>query len=190
MGTCRQLVIVLESLMLTGAGVAGAAVSVQAQGVLQTSDLTQFRSVEEVALSPDGRSVAYTVAMRDQPGRPYTQVWVADIATQKSMRIGSEHASGASPHWSPDGKWIAYEGADGDQNGLWIVHPDGSGAAVVAPVASSNAPLPERGQDITWAPDGKQIAFICRSPARRPRPRMATPRSSPAICITRRRRRV
>ncbi len=120
--------------------------------------------MEEVALSPDGRTVAYAVAMRDQPGRPYAQLWVADIATQKSTRVGGEHATGASPHWSPDGKWIAYEGADGNQNGLWVAHADGSGAAVVAPIASSNAPLPDRGQDITWSPDSKQIAFVSSIP--------------------------
>ena len=164
MRTCRSLVFVFESLMLAGAGAAGAAASVQAQGLLQSADLTQFRSVEEVALSPDGRMVAYAVAMRDQPGRPYAQLWVADIATQKSTRVGGEHATGASPHWSPDGKWIAYEGADGDQNGLWLAHADGSGAAVVAPIASSNAPLPDRGQDITWSPDSKQIAFVSSIP--------------------------
>ena len=164
MRTCRSLVFVFESLLLAGAGVAGTAASTQAQGLLQSADLTQFRSVEEVALSPDGRTVAYAIAMRDQPGRPYAQLWLADIATQKSTRVGGEHATGASPHWSPDGKWIAYEGADGDQNGLWVAHADGSGAAVVAPIASSNAPLPDRGQDITWSPDSKQIAFVSSIP--------------------------
>src|ERR1700735_4546114 len=127
MRTCRSLVFVFESLMLAGAG---AAATLRAQGVLQAADLTQFRSVEEVALSPDGRTVAYAVAMRDQPGRPYAQLWLADIATQKSTRVGGEHATGSSPHWSPDGKWIAYEGADGNQNGLWVAHGAGCGGAV------------------------------------------------------------
>jgi dipeptidyl aminopeptidase/acylaminoacyl peptidase len=163
MRTSRRFVIVAESLLLAGASLAGIPLFVHAQG-LQSADLTRFRSVREVALAPDGRSVAYTVAMRDQPGRPYTQLWVLDVATQKSARVGGEHASGSSPRWSPDGKWIAFEGSDGDTDGLWVARPDGSGATVVAPVASSNAPLPDRGEDITWSPDGKQIAFISSIP--------------------------
>src|SRR5438046_4621878 len=39
-----------------------------AQG-LTSSDLSKLRSVGGVALSPDGRHLAYTVAMRDEPGR-------------------------------------------------------------------------------------------------------------------------
>jgi len=163
MHSSRRFVIVAESLLLAGATLASVASFANGQG-LQSADLTRFRSVSEVALSPDGRTVAYTVTMRDLPGRPYTQLWVADVATQKSARVGGEHATGSSPHWSPDGKWIAYEGSDGNQDGLWVAHADGSGAAVVAPVASSNAPLPDRGEDVTWSPDGKQIAFISSIP--------------------------
>ena len=55
---------------------------------LQSSDLSRLRSVKDAELSPDGSMVAYTVVMRDHPGRPYSQLWVADVATQKSSRIG------------------------------------------------------------------------------------------------------
>ena len=167
MQTRRRFVIVAQSLLLASATLVGAHSTLRAQG-LQSADLTRFRSVREVALSPDGRSVAYTVAMGDQPGRPYTQLWVVDVATQKAARVGGEHATGSSPDWSPDGKWIAYEGSDGDQNGLWVARTDGSGAAVIASVASSNAPLPDRGDDITWSPDSKQIAFISSTPGPEP----------------------
>src|SRR5947208_15970907 len=49
-----------------------------AQG-LASSDLSRLRSVGGVELSPDGRRIAYTVVMRDRPGRPYGQLWVIEI---------------------------------------------------------------------------------------------------------------
>src|SRR5256885_11254024 len=55
-----------------------------------SSDLSKLRSVGGVALSPDGRHLAYSVAMRDEPGRPYGQLWVMDVATQKSIRFGGD----------------------------------------------------------------------------------------------------
>jgi dipeptidyl aminopeptidase/acylaminoacyl peptidase len=131
---------------------------------LKSSDLSQLRSVGQVALSPDGRTVAYTVIMRDQPGRPYAQLWVVDIATQRTTRLGDENTHASSPHWSPDGRWIAFDGSDGRQSGIWISHPDGSNATFLAHTEGSNSPLPGQGESVAWAPDGKQIAFVSATP--------------------------
>jgi Tol biopolymer transport system component len=57
---------------------------------LQSQDLYRFRSVSEVEFSPDGRHIAYAVTMNDRPGRPYTQIWILDLVTQRSARIGTE----------------------------------------------------------------------------------------------------
>ncbi|HVH60148.1 MAG TPA: hypothetical protein VM709_07430, partial [Candidatus Sulfotelmatobacter sp.] len=50
---------------------------------LVSGDLSKMRSVGGVALSPDGRHLAYSVVMRDEPGRPYAQLWMMDLTTQK-----------------------------------------------------------------------------------------------------------
>ena len=132
--------------------------------VLKSEDLPHFRSVGDVELSPDGRYIAYTVVMRDWPGRPYPQVWVLDVASGKSKRIGGDQKREGSPIWSPDGKWLAYLGGEGDQSGLHIVRPDGNGDVFLALVPGSNSPLPGQGETICWSPDGKQIAFVSATP--------------------------
>ncbi len=134
-----------------------------AQG-LTSSDLSKLRSVGSVALSPDGRHLAYTVAMRDEPGRPYGQLWMMDLATQKSMRFGGDKDRGGGPVWSPEGKWIAFFGRQGDKSGLMIAKPDGSEVTVLASPEGSNSPLPGTGNEVTWSPDGKQIAYISSTP--------------------------
>src|ERR1700678_3464400 len=129
-----------------------------AQG-LASGDLSRLRSVDGVALSPNGRSVAYTITLRDRPGRPYGQLWVMDLSTEKSVRLGGEKPAGGAV-WSSDSKWIAFHGADGDKSGLLIAHPDGSGTTFLAVTAGTNSPLPGTGKDIAWSPDGKQNSFV------------------------------
>jgi Tol biopolymer transport system component len=57
-------------------------------------------------------------------------------------------ARGSRPQWSPDGRWIAYEGGER----VYVTKVDGSGKKPLA-----------RGGGRRWSPDGKQIAFTGRS---------------------------
>jgi dipeptidyl aminopeptidase/acylaminoacyl peptidase len=144
---------------------------------LSPSDLSRFRSVDSVALSPDGQRIAYSVTMRDRPGRPYTQLWVIDLSSLKTARVGTEKDSGSSPLWSPDGKWLAFSGHQGEKAGLFVSRPDGSEITFLTATEGTNSPLPGRGNAVTWSPDSKQIAFVSATPG--------TAESNDPIVITR-----
>jgi len=139
--------------------------AVRAQGIgLVASDYQKLRSVGQAEISADGKLIAYTIVRYDRPGRPWGQLWVMDVASKKSVRVGAENEGSGGAVWSPDGKWIAYMGAAEGKNGLAIVHPDGTGATFLAEVMDTNAPLPSTGASVTWSPDSKQIAFISAMP--------------------------
>jgi dipeptidyl aminopeptidase/acylaminoacyl peptidase len=131
---------------------------------LVSSDLYRFRAVGAVEISPDNHRIAYTVMMHDRPGRPYSQVWIMDVASGKSARVAGEKEATGDPLWSPDGKWLSYRGGEGDNSGLWVVRADGSGATFLAPMRGTNSPLPGQGANVTWSPDGRQIAYVSSTP--------------------------
>ncbi len=66
-------------------------------GGLESSDLYRLRSVGEVQLAPDGARVTYTVVNADHPGRPYSQVWIMELATGKSIRLGNPGEASSDP---------------------------------------------------------------------------------------------
>ncbi len=131
---------------------------------LRAADLPKLQSVGDVRLSPDGSRVVYGVVKNDRPGRPYTQLWIAGVAGGAAKPLLPPGRRGASPRWSPDGKWIAFVGSDGKTSSLTIVHPDGTGLVPLAPVRSTNDPLPSMGDVLSWSPDGHQIAFVSATP--------------------------
>jgi dipeptidyl aminopeptidase/acylaminoacyl peptidase len=131
---------------------------------LQPADYQKLRAVGQVKFSPDGKLLAYTITRFDRPGRAWSQVWVMDLATKKSVRMGGENEGSGGPVWSPDGKWIAYSGTAEGKQGLVMAHPDGTGATFLAEVMGTNAPLPSQGASVTWSPDSKQIAFVSATP--------------------------
>ncbi|MBY0503689.1 MAG: S9 family peptidase [Bryobacteraceae bacterium] len=123
-------------------------------------DYLRLRAVGEVALSPDGQRIAYTVTNQDGPRKPYSQLFVMPVGGGASVAFSVGKESSGSPAWSPDGARIAYSGKLGEQSGLIVANADGTGKRFVTKMGGTNAPLPSTGKTFDWSPDGKQIVFV------------------------------
>ena len=131
---------------------------------LKSSDLYRFRAVNEVRFSPDSRHIAYTVTRHDRPGRPWSQVWIMDVASQRATRFGRDEEASSHPMWSPNGQMIAFSGEQDGKHGLLIAHADGSSITFLAATDGTNSPLPQQGETFAWSPNSGTIAFVSATP--------------------------
>src|SRR5688572_950596 len=97
------------------------AVSAFAQG-FTFDNLLATRRVSDPQLSPDGRTVAFTVGTADKAGnRVVNHIYRLDIEGTNLRQLTSGAGSHSSPRWSPDGRLIAF--TTGSQ--IWTMEPDG-----------------------------------------------------------------
>jgi Tol biopolymer transport system component len=135
-----------------------------AAGGLQTEDLFRLRSVGDVQIAPDGRFAVYAVSNADRPGRPYSQVWMLDVAAGTSRRLGGNGDTAGDPLFSPDGKHLAFIGRIPAGAGVVVADADGSSPQLIAPIEETNHPLPSSGARLAWSPDSTRLAFISAVP--------------------------
>jgi dipeptidyl aminopeptidase/acylaminoacyl peptidase len=135
-----------------------------AQKGIQPNDLFQLHSAADAVFSPDGSKIAFVVDSSDGPRRPYAQLYVMDVKSGSQARFCDGQQSCGNPVWSPDGQWIAFNGAVGDKHGLVIAHADGSAPRFLTEMQGTNSPEPYEGASISWSSDAKQIAFVSSQP--------------------------
>lgn len=114
------------------------------RGSRQITDIT-VGSVKSVALSPDGRRIAYS----NNTGG----VYVVDIDGGGKRLVADVDAF--EMDWSPDGRSIVFRRYDTTSQQLWVVGADGTGLRHL-PVRVSGDGVPAFP---SWSPDGTTIAF-------------------------------
>ena len=130
---------------------------------LRITDLPALRTFGDVEISPDGSRLAYAITRNDVGTRPTSEVWIRDLKSGATTRLGNG-GTASSPRWSPDGSKIAFTGRVGDSSGVAVAKADGTGAQLFAATTGTNAVLPRTGERLAWSPDGKQIAYTSTAP--------------------------
>jgi dipeptidyl aminopeptidase/acylaminoacyl peptidase len=151
----KRAAALLTILMLTLASV-GTAKEQQPARPFTIDDLLKVRRVSDPQVSPDGRSIAYTIADTDlAANRRTTQVYLVSTEGGEPRQLTGEKQSSSSPRWSPDGKRLAFVSARDGEAQIWTIDPTENTTASLKKVTSTatgaDAPV--------WSPDGKWIAF-------------------------------
>ncbi|MCW5982563.1 MAG: PD40 domain-containing protein [Bryobacteraceae bacterium] len=119
--------------------------------------------------SPDGRKIAYSVGARFRR----SQVYVYDANEGESRPLKLDIPWSYCPAWSPDGKYLLFEGSreavstQFSQFDWWIAPAEGGNAVQtglrrfleggkVRPIRDLNPALDSR---MIWSPDGKYVVF-------------------------------
>jgi dipeptidyl aminopeptidase/acylaminoacyl peptidase len=123
-----------------------------AKHAMAFDDLIAMHRVVEAELSPDGKWVAYTVATPDMDAnRNASNLWMAPVAGGDAIQL-TRTGKDSSPHWSPDGRSIAFLSARSGDSQVYLLSMDGGEAHPLTKLST--------GADfVKWSPDGKTVAF-------------------------------
>jgi len=103
---------------------------------------------EYLTLSPDGRLIAF---QSTQGGNQ--DIYIMPAQGGESVRITDDPASDKEPHWSYDGRWLAFDSNRTGSWETWVIKITQDGKSGSAPVQATRG-----GGQGTWTQDGK-IAY-------------------------------
>ena len=153
----------MRKIGLAGLVLALAAAAQTPRRGVTAEDYLAFEQAGDPQISPDGKSVAYTVTTIDQKAnRRFTRIWMIPEAGSPEPRpFTGEGASSSSPRWSPDGKALAFlsagsAGSPGGKTQIWVMARSGGEARKVSSLENGAS-------SFEWSPDGTRFVCLTRT---------------------------
>ncbi len=115
--------------------------------------LLRIARISEPQLSPDGKTVAFTVQTVDvnQNTKP-KQIYIVPTDGGAPRQITTQGSDNERPQWSRDSKQIAFISNRSGSGQVWIMNPDGSDAKQVTNLSTDAG-------GVLFSPDGKKLVF-------------------------------
>ncbi len=148
----RSSYLLILAAALVGTLIAGAA----DKRPLTPQDLWSVKRLAAPALSPEGRTVAFSVQEWSvEKNKSTTSLWLVDTSGGKPRRLTTAQASDGPPVWSPDGSRLAFASKRGDDENpsLYIIPVNGGEAEKIIE-------LPFPVMQPKWLPDGMGIVVV------------------------------
>ncbi len=124
-----------------------------AQHVPTMEEVISLRGITGIAISPDGRHVAYGVQTTDWTDNRYdTELWLSKNGEPGFQLTNTPKGNSSNAAFSPDGAWIAFLASRGNKNQIHVIRPDGGEARAVT--------NEEEGiNSFVWHSSGKSFIF-------------------------------
>ncbi len=117
-------------------------------------EMMKVKRVSDPQLSPDNKSVAYTVTAYDvEKNSRNSDVWVVPASGGLARQLTHSPAADERPRWSPDGKSLAFISARSGSSQIWIL-PVVGGEATFVDTSGLEA------SGVLWSPNGKHLLFV------------------------------
>ncbi|MFO1448769.1 MAG: S9 family peptidase [Opitutaceae bacterium] len=116
-------------------------------------DLWAMKRLGSPALSPDGRTVVFTVQdWSIEKNKSTSSLWVVEVESAAVRRLTTAAGTDSAPAWSPDGRRIAFVSKRGDDEvaALYVIPADGGEAEKLLE-------LPYAVASPRWMPDGASL---------------------------------
>ncbi|MBV8867555.1 MAG: S9 family peptidase, partial [Acidobacteriaceae bacterium] len=115
--------------------------------------MMRVQRIDDPQLSPDGKTVAFTVQTIDLPNniKP-VQIYTVPVDGGAPLLITHEGGSNTRPRWTPDSKRIVFVSDRSQGSQVWSMNADGSDPK---PVTN----IPTEASDVTVSPDGHLVMF-------------------------------
>ena len=116
-------------------------------------DLVRLERVSDPQLSPDGKSVAYTLRRTDwDNNKGVLDLWLAPVDGGAPRQLTKADGNHSEPRWSADGRWLYFLSTRSGSAQIWRLDlADGGDAKPV-----TELPLPV--SNYALSPDGRRIA--------------------------------
>lgn len=165
--TQTKLMYLASRILIAGVVTMTATTTIAAQNArhpMTFDDVMSLRSLGSVEMSPDGRTIAYTVSdwihpaagsASETPSRR-SHIWIVNTGGGAPHQLTFSDQGESSPKWSPDGRTIAFvssRGEPGQKSQIWLLPIDGGEAR---PLTKAH----DGAGGFTWSPDGSRIAYI------------------------------
>ncbi len=129
------------------------AAPVFAQKPFDVDALLELARVSDPQVSPDGRTVAFTVQTVDvAANKKPSNIYIIPVGGGAPVRITLAGATNERPRWSPDSRQIAFVSDRSGSSQVWVMGADGANPRQVTSLAT------EAG-GVLYSPDGKNLVF-------------------------------
>lgn len=127
--------------------------------LVAAEDLYNLQSLSDVRISPNGEHVIYRLQRVDKKTeKKYGNLWIVPTGGGEPRQFTYGDQSDSSPHWSPDGRFIAFLSTRTDPEKpaqVFIIPFDGGEARKLTNIEGEI-------NLVSWSPDGRKLLCTIR----------------------------